>query len=404
MAETLFIQLLPDDALTWLLFDNFGNKKLASQGDTAAFNAAFEAGFAGLAIAVVPGESVLQTSATVPSRQYRQIVQAVPYAVEEQLADDVEACFFALGARNEQGAISVSVVNRDLMRQWCQKLASLTVTVTELVSESDLLKATTSASGVIDDARVHLKWPEGVSISIPAGLLPLVALETEDPPPLEVTGPEAAIAALSLQLDEIEASGVELTRTAIEEAGFYLLCRQYDGSETNLLQGEYRVEQPTSGAQLVWRSAAVLGGIGLLLHLLLVAGQGFLLQQKADEYQAAAQNLYSEVFPADRNVRDVRRRWNSHLGKQENGGGDFLALLGTSTQGLLAAGLTLNNVNYNESRGDLILQVNGARSELLVQYAQKLNGIGVNAEIGTISQDGNSVRGSIKIRFQGRAS
>ena len=65
------------------------------------------------------------------------------------------------------------------------------------------------------------------------------------------------------------------------------------------------------------------------------------------------------------------------------------------------AGLTLNNVNFNESRGDLVLQVLGSRSEALVEYTQQLSGKGLDAEIGTITQEGDGVRGSIRVKLRG---
>ena len=92
------------------------------------------------------------------------------------------------------------------------------------------------------------------------------------------------------------------------------------------------------------------------------------------------------------------------MGKSSEEANLFIILLAQSSEGLDQAGLTLNNINYNEGRGDLILQLGAKRSEELVQYAQILSRAGLDAEIGTISQEGDSVRGSIKIRTAGGAS
>ena len=80
-----------------------------------------------------------------------------------------------------------------------------------------------------------------------------------------------------------------------------------------------------------------------------------------------------------------------------------MALFAQSSRGLMSAGLTLSNVNFNESRGDLILQVEGRRSEELVQYTQQLTGQGLSAEIGTITQENDGVRGSIKVKAGGQS-
>lgn len=400
MAETLFFRKA-ESSLQWLLFDQYGNKKEEGQDSLLDFNERFDE-FTGRVIFIVPGEDVLLTLANVPSRQYRQIVQAVPYVVEEQLATDVEDCFFALGERNYQSEILVSVCDLDAMEAWTEFLFQVDLVVDTMVSETSLVPAAANAedvNAVLDGSRVHVRQGNGYGLTLPSAQLPLALGAESEHSGITVTGNEAAIETISLQLGELEAAEENVERQVIEESGFYLLCCQFTGNETNLLQGPFRVEVRRSGGQMVWRSVAVLAGVALLLHLLLLAGQGVFLSRKASEYQAAASSLYKSVFPDDRNVRDVRRRWNSHLGRSGgDSGGDFIPLLAQATQGLPGAGLTLQNVNFNESRGDLILQVLGDRSEALVQYTQKLTSGGLEAEIGTISQEGDSVRGSIKVR------
>ena len=146
----------------------------------------------------------------------------------------------------------------------------------------------------------------------------------------------------------------------------------------------------------------MLAGCAFLLHLMLMLGQAIFLDMKATQYTNQAEALYKEVFPADRNVRDLRRRWRSHLSKTATGGEqEFLALFGQAAFNIPGSSLVLINANYNESRGDLILSMIAPRSEQLVAYAESLVQAGLEAEIGTISQEENSVQGSIKIRSFG---
>ncbi|MBT5204993.1 MAG: hypothetical protein HOL98_16150, partial [Gammaproteobacteria bacterium] len=63
--------------------------------------------------------------------------------------------------------------------------------------------------------------------------------------------------------------------------------------------------------------------------------------------------------------------------------------------------LEIQNINYSESRGDLVFQLVAQRSEQLMLYVERLSEQGIEAEIGTISQDDNQVRGSIRIRPNG---
>ena len=163
------------------------------------------------------------------------------------------------------------------------------------------------------------------------------------------------------------------------------------------MQGPFKRQERQSSRINVWRSVAVLAAAALFLHIAGLAGQGWYLQTKASEFEDETRALYVAIFPEDRNVRDIRRRWNAHLGKQQTTDGGFISLLSRSTRQLDGSGLTLININFNESRGDLVLQVIGKQSEALVEYSQALISMGLDAEIGTITQDNAGVRGSVRV-------
>ena len=400
MADTLFLRFR-DDEFEWLIFDSSGRKKTEGLGPASSLNESLEQPFEGRVVFVAPGEEVLLTAADIPSRQHRQIVQAVPYAIEEQLAMDVEDCVFALGSRNVNDAIQVAVVERSQLRVWLDSVEALEVDIGVMVSEASLLPLDAGISVLVDDDRVHIRWPDGTGMTTNRAALPLALSGGLVDLPIQVSGSESDLGAARMQLGELEASGETISQREVNESGFHLLCCEYTGTEINLLQGEFKVDDEASSIQLVWRSVVVLAAIAVALHVATLVGQGWYFDQKSSEYEAEAYALYASVFPEDRNVRDLRRRWNAHLGRSESGGNEFISLFAASTRGLPGAGLTLKNINFNESRGDLILQVIGKRSEELVEFTQQLTSEGLEAEIGTITQDAGTVRGSIKIRSSG---
>lgn len=423
MAETLFIRLSESDC-DWCLFDATGEATSQGQGPLESLTTVVGEDFQGRVVGVVAGESVLLTQARVPSRQYRQIVQALPFAVEEQLAADVEDCFFALGDRGAGDQIPVAVVNRDLMDRWNEQLSAITPAVKVLVSESMLAAQPANppaaellaACAVIEGDRVHFGWQGGLAMTARYSDLPLLVSLAGELDTLDIQVSTDQVSQIAIQIGEIEALGVDVSVTEFSDHAFVILCSHYqnasDGTgkrqarvspQINLLQGPYKIAEKQSKSQSLWRSVATLAGIALVLHLLLTGLQGWYLANQSDGFAAQTQALYQSVFPNDRNVRDVRRRWNSNLGESASAGNAFIQLFATSARGLSGAGLTLTNVNFNETRGDLVLQVTGPRSEALVQYAQALTAQGLSAEIGTISQEDSAVRGSIRVRLEARS-
>ena len=402
MADTLFYRF-QGEQIEWLIFDDLGNVKNedCQSGDVFQHE---NTDFIGRCVFVAPSESVLLTSANVPSRQYRQIVQAVPYVIEDNLAMDVEHCFFALGERNESGDISVAVVERPVLEGWIEATSQFGLVASAFVSEASLVATKSGLRVVIDGNRAHLGGQNNFALTQPRNELPLVVSLLEAPSEISIEVPSAQQDEIGLQVSELAANEMTVDVQPYSESAFFRLCRSYDGSQINLLQAEYKVEEKRSGRQIVWRSVAVLAGCAFLLHLLMLVGQGWYLERKANEYETASHALYKATFPQDKNVRDLRRRWNSRLGKTDGEDNVFLGLFAQSSKNIVGSGLELENVNYNESRGDLILQVSGERSEDLVRYTQQLTERGLTAEIGTISQAGDQVKGSIKINSQGKAS
>lgn len=399
MVSQTFVRA-SSDALEWALFDARGQLTDHVTGDEAELGALLGEGNDGDLIWVLAGEDVLLTTANVPSRQYRQIVQAVPYAVEEQLATDVESCFFALGERGTDGTIAVAVIATEHMVAARQRANEFAPRLKSVLPDSALVPFSGGVEVVVDGDRAHLRWSKFEAMTVSLADVPLtlslIAYEGE----INITVQSSEMASIERAVSELEAAGEQVQINKINQAPFvYLACGYSD--QINLLQGAFKVDQRRSGKPRIWRSVAVLAFCALVLHLGLTIGEGWYLANRASSYEDQSRALYQEIFPSDRNVRDLRRRWNTHLGKTSEDGGAFIAAFAQSARGLGSAGLSLTNVNFNESRGDLILQVSGPRSESLVQYAQQLSTQGLKAEIGTINQEGNTVKGSIKIKVSG---
>ena len=63
-------------------------------------------------VAFVPATLVRLATVKVPARQPAKVLQAVPYALEDQVAEDVESLHFAVGTRLEDGSHPVAILAR----------------------------------------------------------------------------------------------------------------------------------------------------------------------------------------------------------------------------------------------------------------------------------------------------
>lgn len=406
MAENLTIRLIGGQ-VEWLVLDELsGIVRLRGDSEFAHFaDLIKDMDWQGETRVLIGGEQVLLTRAHVPSRQQRQILLAIPYAVEEQLAVDVEECHFALGKRNNDNELEVVVINRAWLQATLQELNEIGLQPAFVGVDLLMVPQHEATTVLIDGNRAHLLTAnyQGITTSVKQLALVVSLLDEADQENLNICLHPDEQSNVQLALSEIEAAeSTSVTLHELTYLPFETLCREFDRASINLLQGEFKVKEEKSSSGSGWRAAAILAACAFLAHILLTLGQGIYMDRQAGSYAEEAEMLYKDVFPDDRNVRDIRRRWVAHL----NGGGSagsrlFLSMFEEIAANITGSNLVLQNVNYNESRGNLILQLVAARSEQLVLFAESLSQGGLQAEIGTISQDADSVRGSVKIKSMG---
>ena len=406
MAEDLFLRL-SETKTEWMLLDKgSGIVRFRGEGD---FNELTELvadmALSGSTYVMLCGEEILLTSAVIPSKQKRQILQAVPFMVEESLATDIAECHFAIGDRNENGDVRVAIIEKTRLEYWLDCLQDAGLKPDVLTVDTLSVPHQSGCTILVDGDRALIKFGVSSGFAIETNLVAtsvdLLADEAKENIRLLVhESQKETIELIVSQINAEQDADIEIVE--LEYLPFEFLSRSFDTQAINLLQGEFKVDRKGDSGEGAWRSVAILAGCAFVLHIALLLGRGMYFDLTASQFEAETQALYSEVFPNDRNVRDIRRRWQWHInqGSSDNGG-EFLSLFGETVQNIPGSNLVLNNVNYNESRGDLILQLETSRSELLILFSQTLTKLGLNAEIGTINQGEDSVRGSIKVKALG---
>jgi general secretion pathway protein L len=86
-------------------------------------------------IIVVPAQSVLLTSASLPKMPRSRLIEALPFALEEHLVTEVEALHFATGERQLDETVPVAVISKNQMEAWLNLLRSWHVTPQIMLSQ-----------------------------------------------------------------------------------------------------------------------------------------------------------------------------------------------------------------------------------------------------------------------------
>lgn len=348
-------------------------------------------------VVLVPAADLLLTQVAIPSSNRQRVRKALPYALEDLLAQDIEDLHFALGSRSDDGHWPVAVTARARMEYWLEQLREAGIHPDRVLPEPLALPFKPGGVSLLfEDGRVLLRdqvcSAQALSVDALADVLALLAGRAEGAPPLQVWHCAGELPDMS------ENFAIDMQDG--EQGGLAVLAKGVTTIEPSidLLQGAYSRKEHYGQLWRPWRAAAA-----LLLVSVLVGGvqQGLQyrsLKVESNALKADIAKLYGEIFPGGRLV-DARVQMEQQLKalrrQQGTGQTDFLGLVGKMGGALAAAqGIELIGANFRDGRLDLELTANDVQT--LDRLKQALN------ETGGLSVDIQSATAGANQRVQGR--
>lgn len=227
-------------------------------------------------IACIPGSESLFLTIALPPMSKRRVREALPFAVEDRLLDDVSAVHLAMGAvqSGQDGhRVDVEVIARERLTNWCELLESASLQPSALCVDAAALPVEQQDRLWFDGAYLHLRAASGERCSLGIEDWPalLDRLRESRQSPWGWVATQERDSALSLW----RAAGFDPARLEPLTASDLLVQRFIDGGAINLLQGDFasRAAPAVGFTWRDWRVAAV-----LLLSVLLVQLLGEILQ------------------------------------------------------------------------------------------------------------------------------
>lgn len=130
----IYMPIVGEDTVQWAVSDDKGKLSSAvEQGSLSDVAAEVDGRRVTL---VLPADDVLLAETIVPGGSAARAQQAVPYAMEEQVADDVDELHFALGTKGRDDTYPVAVVGCDLMDTVTEQCKAAGLRPTEIVPET----------------------------------------------------------------------------------------------------------------------------------------------------------------------------------------------------------------------------------------------------------------------------
>ena len=401
MRNTLLIRVGQgeDGSCEWLPLDDAGQPVgRVRSGDLAA--AAAEAN--GLRVVVlVPGIDCLLTQATIPGRNRQKLLRAVPYALEEQLIEDVENSHFSLGPALPGGGYPVVVIASRRIEAILDTCRSAGLDVYQLVPDLLAVPCTGDAVCVLIDgdmALVRTGVYSGFVVETENLGLFLAGQEQPEDSPARSISIQMPVGAVLPDLGTAMATA-EITR--YDGPALRLFSQGLGMGLIDLLQGPYSRNQEWGKLWRPWRATAALLLAGVLLSNVVTGVDYFRLRGERDDLNARMQAVFTESFPGTKRVVDPRVQMQQQLEqlqRRAGSGAQFLVLLARSADVLRTAkDIEISGASYRAGRLDVDLTA--ANLQVLDQLKQSLSAHGLAVEIQSAAADaGQRVKGRLRIQ------
>jgi general secretion pathway protein L len=321
VAEALVIQLGAEDGeVDWIVVDANGGR-LGSTRRGTLLEAATQAGQRRV-IAVVPATEVLLTSANIPIRNVNRLRQALPFALEEQVADDVSELQFAIGRRAASGELPVAVVRRDQLEHWRARLREADMEPVGITPAHGLIPASPTATvWLIDEGTCYIRHPGETPIVMDGDSVEEFLL-LGDPRRQEREGGAHLTVYLGVEEQSRFGDALEALRDDLASLELKLLpdgplpqlaAGAVKQPIINLLQGDYAPRTAIEKMWKPWRVAA-----GLLVALIVVtigrqAAELFNLSATEEALDASIEQIFRDAMPGVQRIVNPRAQMEQRL-------------------------------------------------------------------------------------------
>jgi general secretion pathway protein L len=417
MTEWLLLRVAREPATpwSWAVVDSAGQLLVAPGESTGA---PLLAAATGRRVALLlPGADVALLSATLPAGNEAKLLPLVPFALEDQVSQDIELLHFALGQRDALTATTtVAVVERALLERWLDQAREMGLAPQAAFAESELVPSFPGqVTMVVADDQLVLRSDNARTAVLPASD-PLLALEMFLGADADQAGGLASVhlAIYSGAADwqkhskQIEAlrERVQSLKVQLSTGGMLALAARAlpQANAINLLQGSFRPKSAATNQWKKWRLVGMLAGALLLLHLLASAWQLRQLHKAENSLDESIGKIYATAFPGQPAGGDARRRMEQRLSGaagDANQPGELmhvLAALSAAQQNVPV--VRLQSLSFH--RGSAQMKLGAPDAATLAQFGQALQAGGYAAQVTSGAAVGAGYEGQIEAKSVGK--
>jgi general secretion pathway protein L len=415
MPQSLLLRLPPagQEDTEWLTLDESGAPTPTRQRGSLSLAAAVWR--TGRVVVLAPAAQILLAEPELPPGTGAKLARAVPFALEEQLTEDVDLLSFAIGRRRSNGGTPVAVVSRSVLQAWLAELSAAGFDPQAIYADISLMPENPSQTVLwLEQERLAVRRPGAMPFAVelsPVREALVVAGVIADPfeSAAETKPKENVILYVTHEdwgrvqgeFDELLEEFASIKVQLLPDGPLPWLARGMEAADaTNLLQGEFSRTTDYTVRWRQWRVAAALAAVLLVVHVGAQALQIRHAKHESEALDGEISQVFSSAMPGDAPT-DPRRQMQSRLEKiRKSGAGPqyFLRTLQTLSGALaVTPKTTISALSYRDDSLDMT--VNAPSLAALSQLTQFVGKEGLTAEI----QSSNPVAAGVEAHLHVRA-
>lgn len=360
-------------------------------------------------IVILDSSYVHLNHVSLPTSNIQKMLRAVPYALEEQLAEDVDDFHFVVSKTDSSLGTPVAAIRKDILDNLLTTFHRHNIFVDAVIPDALCMPAAADQWSVLThNDKVLVQYEANIGTIIDKDnlqiLLQSLLAQTEQKPEkialfyLDGSHPDDAI-------DEISDT-VELIKIAYNTHPLVIFCGEYTRAmPLNLLQGAYKPKRKSTGQWSRWRLSASLAAVWLALYLVTTAIELNKLKSKNKMLSAEITNIYKKTFPKSKRIVNARVQMEQQLKQLKSGSGSqdsqFLKLLSNSVAAISnQKNISINSIDFRNNRMDVGLT--GPDLQSVETLNTNLNASNrLKAEIISATSEKNNVKSNIRLQMKG---
>lgn len=344
-------------------------------------------------IVLIPGQHVLMSSVKLPKTNRRELIKAIPFALEEQVASDIDQLYFVLGEKEEHDQWVVAAIDKEIFEKYKQKLKSNQLSPLAIIPDFLVVPYTVGEwTIVVDNEMVQVRTGKQLGFSAEIKNLSLL---------LQLTGGhEQSVPKQITWYGKVDAppipTKIPITVRDNDEMTYAALIGELP---FNLLPTKYRPQYTENKLKRYWRLAAYAGAAGIFVLFSSMFIQWAYWYKQANYLHQQISSAYQALFPRDTSENDVRSRMQNELNallkaNQEN---QFIQLVEQSAMVLQQhPQITVESLTYQNDQ--LVVELTADTLAGLEEVVRTMNQLGLQVKQNQTTHNGEKVLAEIMVK------